>query len=280
MAYSGSGSGAGSAGSSAQKAISDIQTIVADQQITADMLQTIVTICQEMDSVTDLLTSTYLDTYTTLLSVQNIDAESGSGMNAPANTAGTGVPNEIIAESQWHQWRLQTDQQMEIPVSIRPVVGGASEYRLALRKHADNGKVVVQARAQAIKAGQTYIQQKLALCAMYRDFGSLQDLLKEYQGEVDKYEVAKAKWFDRMLGWKTSVLIDLRNVLWSYRYDSLRTSSVTFDATKSIGDYQSDLSTILNEADSWKETYSSDPSRKYFIDFLVFMATKFLVTRP
>lgn len=263
MAYSGSGSGAGSAGTAAQKAISDIQTLVADAQITQGMLDALATICTEMDVVTDLLTSTYLDTYTTVINVQAIDAQTGSGMNAPANTSGTGVPNEIVADHQWTQWGLQTDQLMEIPVSIRPVVGGASQFRLALRQHADNGKLVVQARAQAIHAGQAYIQQKLSLCQMYRDFDKLKALLDQYTGEEQQYEVAQAHFYDRMLSWKTSILIELRNILWSYEYDSLRKSSVELDPTKGVEEYQSDLSTILGEVESWKETYSSDPSRKY-----------------
>lgn len=52
----------------------------------------------------------------------------------------------------WDKWVLESDDQLAFAVDDG--VKGASNYRLALHKHAINGKQLAQAQAQAIKAGQ------------------------------------------------------------------------------------------------------------------------------
>lgn len=48
-------------------------------------------------------------------------------------------------------------------VAVDENIDGASAYKLTLRKHSINGKQLVQAQAEAIKAGQEFIHAQLEL---------------------------------------------------------------------------------------------------------------------
>lgn len=68
--------------------------------------------------------------------------------------------SDINALAAWDSWALEADQQMEFAISEG--INGASEYRLELRKHGVEGRLVTQAREQAIKARQEYSSLQLS----------------------------------------------------------------------------------------------------------------------
>lgn len=167
---------------------------------------------------------------------------------------------EIVALAAWDRWVLESDQQMEFAVAQN--IENASKYRLALRKHAVNGKLLAQAQAEAIKAGQQYVQAAMEVILSEKDIQELEDLKNRYQGEDAIYEEAAAKFFDRFLALKTSVVIQMRNLAWAYKYYALKDSKVFLDSQKSVADYQQDLLIIRSEIQSADEKYASDFQRK------------------
>lgn len=173
---------------------------------------------------------------------------------------GSSGMDNIVVLAAWDKWALESDQQMEFAVGEG--IKGSSEYRLELEKHAVDGKLVTQARGQAIKAGQEYAQLQLGLHAANRDFQRLQTLRIAYDGEISKADDARARFYDSLMMIRTSVLVELRKAVWAYKYLSLRESSLFLDPLKSIADLRADAQLITHEVENWQEQFSSDFSRK------------------
>ncbi|KAF7899254.1 uncharacterized protein EAF01_008467 [Botrytis porri] len=162
----------------------------------------------------------------------------------------------IVSLAAWDDWTLQTDSQLSFAVarSIR----GAGAYQLELRRHAIDGKLLVQARAQAVKIGQEYLQLRLHLHAMQANASRLQELLNTYQGEEDAAIEAQNYFYNRMSMLRTSIMIYMRDAVWAYKYYTLSDSSIVLNPLKSIQEYQQDSQIIIQEVTTCKERYSSD----------------------
>jgi hypothetical protein len=57
---------------------------------------------------------------------------------------------------------------------------------------------------------------------------------------------------------RTSVLIEIRNAVWAYKYNSLRPSRVDFDPRKSIDELRADLQPVVQEREEWSVGFASD----------------------
>ena len=169
--------------------------------------------------------------------------------------------DNIVVLAAWDKWALESDQQMEFAVGEG--IEGASEYRLELKKHSVDGKLVTQARAQAIKAGEEYAYLQLGVQAANRDFLRLQTLRIAYNGEISKAEDARARFYDCLMMIRTSVLVQMRKAVWAYKYLALRESSLDLDPLKSIAELRADAQLITHEVENWQEQFSSDFSRKF-----------------
>ncbi|TGO62760.1 hypothetical protein BELL_1103g00030 [Botrytis elliptica] len=147
------------------------------------------------------------------------------------NSAGGDVSGEdqsnadlaaIVSIAVWDKWMIQSDEQMAYAVEQK--IEGAGAYQAELRRHAINGKLLVQARAQSVKIGQEYVQLWLQLQATKSNAARLQQLYDTYDGEQD-------------------AVLEVQVVL---------------NPLKTIVEYQEDLEMIVQEVTACKENYSSD----------------------
>lgn len=162
----------------------------------------------------------------------------------------------IVALGSWDKWTLESDQQLDFAIAQN--IAGASAYRTALRKHAVNGKGLAQAQAEAVKAGQEYIQAAMEVVKCAEDIKSLKELLNGYKGQAEIYAQAEAKFFDRFLALRTGLVMELRNMVWAYRYWALADSQVVLDSQKTTPDYRSDLYYIDRDIQTANERYATD----------------------
>lgn len=177
-----------------------------------------------------------------------------------SGSGGTDADSSLIMTlAAWDKWELDCDQQMEF--AMEQNIEGASEYRLALRKHAVNGRALAQAQTEAINQGQQYVQATLEVYESDQDIKNLQDLMDIYTGEEEIYAQAEAKFFDRFLALKTTLVIQLQYMVDAYRYYALQDSLVALDSQKSVGDFQDDLSTLQGEMQNVDGQYAEGFTR-------------------
>ncbi|KAI9925304.1 hypothetical protein ASPWEDRAFT_45752 [Aspergillus wentii DTO 134E9] len=206
------------------------------------------------------LESLYPKTATLTAAIKELESDPKAKIPAigevTGSSGGDADSRAIITLTAWDKWSLECDQQLEYAISQS--VAGASGYRLALRKQAVNGKTLAQAQAEAVKAGQEYVQAAMEVMACYQDISSLKELLKKYKGEKDKYALAKAKFFSRVLAIRTSVVMQMQKLVWAYRYWALADSTVVLDSQKPIVEFRNDLFTLEREIESADEKYATD----------------------
>ncbi|KAI9927078.1 hypothetical protein MW887_003461 [Aspergillus wentii] len=162
----------------------------------------------------------------------------------------------IVTLAAWEKWCLESDQQVEFGVSQG--VEGASAYRLALQKHGVSGKALAQVQAEAVKAGHEYIQAELELIGCNKDIADLKELRKNFKGQEDVYAQAELKFFKRFLAIRTSLVMEMRKLVWAHKYWALEDSTVILDSGKLSADFQADLLTLDSEMESADEKYATD----------------------
>lgn len=232
---------------------------IADQVgklVSSDTLKKLgncVTVVQELYSLTNSI-------FTAVKELEsNISADIPPTDKITGSTQGDADAKVIVAIASWDKWILESDQQMEFAVSQG--ISGAGDYQLALRQHAINGKQLAQAQAEAVKAGQQYVQAQMEVILSTKDIENLQQLKNQYEGQEEVYEEASSKFYDRFMALKTSLVIEMRNVVWAYRYYALADSSVVLDSQKSAADYQQDLLTLQTEIENADSKYATDDQR-------------------
>lgn len=186
--------------------------------------------------------------------IPSMDNISGTG-KGDANAAA------IVTMAAWDRWILESDQQIEFAVNEN--VNGATDYRLALRKHAINGKQLAQAQAGAIKAGYEYAQAQMDVILAQQQIDGLENLKNEFKGQEAIHAEAESMFYDRAMALRTSVVLSLRNMAWAYRYWALADSSIVLDAGKPLVEYQQDLTIIIIEMEHADSQYASGFQRKY-----------------
>lgn len=190
----------------------------------------------------------------------NPDAEIPPITDISGSSQGDADADAIMALSGWEKWKLESDEQLEFAVNHE--ILGASKYRLVLQKHGINGKALAQSEAEAIKAGNEYIQAEMEVIACDKDIADLTKLSDQYQGQHEIYAQAEAKFFDRYLAVRTSLMIEMRKMVWAYKYWALADSKVTLDSQKPIEEIQMDLSTLDQEIETAGERFASDFQRE------------------
>lgn len=144
----------------------------------------------------------------------NPSAEIPTTGDISGSNQGDADANLIVTLAAWDKWVLQSDDQMQVAVDNN--IGGAAGYRLALRKHAINGKQLAQVQTEAIKAGQQYVQAQINVLNSDKDVERLQQLKDDFKGQDEVYQEAAARFYDRVMAMRTSVVIQLRNLSWAY----------------------------------------------------------------
>ncbi|KAL1753976.1 hypothetical protein FB107DRAFT_263818, partial [Schizophyllum commune] len=198
----------------------------------------------------------------TIDNVEAINAAEGEGEGSlspfPPSAEGNEDLQALAGIAAWDKWTLDIEDQMKFAVSEG--IDGASAYLLELRKHAIDGKLTTQSSAQTIKAGQEFVQVQLALQLAQADLARLQELRDNFKGEKEQLEVARLRFYDRLDAMRTSVLIELRNLIWAFKFYTLTDSKIAPDPLKMMEDYKEDLALLVQEVEKWEEGYASDKS--------------------
>ncbi|KAL1720265.1 hypothetical protein EV715DRAFT_197400 [Schizophyllum commune] len=218
---------------------------------------------ESLEKLIEMLSSLLETTISNVNSI--ISATSGDGTLSPfpASEKGNEDLEELAGVAAWDKWTLDIEDQMQFAVS--EAIGGASAYLVELKKHAIDGKLVTQATAQTVKAGQEFVQLQLSLKLAQADLSRLQELRESFQGEKDQYETARLYFYDRLDSMRTSVLIELRNLVWAFKFYTLTDSKVVLDPLKDVEDYKADLALLVQEVEKWEEGFASDKSPIHFI---------------
>ncbi|KAI5834573.1 hypothetical protein K523DRAFT_230246 [Schizophyllum commune Tattone D] len=202
----------------------------------------------------------------TIDNVEAIIAAEGEGEGSlspfPPSAEGNEDLQALAGIAAWDKWTLDIEDQMKFAVSEN--IDGASAYLLELRKHAIDGKLTTQSSAQTIKAGQEYVQVQLALQLAQADLARLQELRDHFEGEKEQLEIARLHFYDRLDAMRTSVLIELRNLVWAFKFYTLTDSKIALDPLRRMEDYKEDLALLVQEVEKWEEGYASDKSPIHF----------------
>ncbi|KAG8423082.1 hypothetical protein J3458_000002 [Metarhizium acridum] len=212
----------------------------------AECVEALLALYPIIESVVDAVGKFEIDPTVEIPSLDTITGTSQGDANAAA----------IVTMAAWDKWILESDEQMEFAVSEG--VDYASDYRLALRKHAINGKQLTQAHAESVKAGYEYVQAQMEVIVSEQQISGLQRLRDEYEEQEAIYALAESMLYDRAMALRTTVVISLRNMAWAYRYWALTASSISLDSRKPLVEYQQDLSIIIQEMVNADSRYSSD----------------------
>ncbi|KAF5861225.1 hypothetical protein ETB97_000480 [Aspergillus alliaceus] len=137
-------------------------------------------------------------------------------------------------------------------------IGGAAAYQLALRKHGINGKALAQAQAEAIKAGREYVLAELQYIKSNKDIADLKELRAQFSGQEKIYAQVEAKFYSRFLGIRNSLTMEMRRLVWVYKYWALEDSAVELDSQKTVAQFQADLLTLDSEIESTGEKYATN----------------------
>ncbi|KAI1440047.1 hypothetical protein F5Y02DRAFT_432667 [Annulohypoxylon stygium] len=162
----------------------------------------------------------------------------------------------IVTLAAWDTWSIDADAQLNY--AIKQGINGASSYHLALRKQAIDGKALAQAQAEAIKAGHEYAQAAMEVVSCNRDMANLKELLERYKVNKEQYALAEAKFYDRVLAIRTSLVIQMQKLVWAYKYRALADTSVVLDSQKDTIRCQADLSSLKEEIQRADEKYATD----------------------
>ncbi|KAF3482829.1 uncharacterized protein GIQ15_02153 [Arthroderma uncinatum] len=191
---------------------------------------------------------------TAITSIEELIKNPKAGVDEISDVIGGAADaSAIISLGAWDKWTLESDAQLAF--AVEQDIKGAAAYRLELRKHAVNGKQLVQAQAETIKAGQEYIHLQLELNLCKRDIEDLKKFREEFEKKKALEEEAMAKFYDRFMSIRTSITLVMRSLMWAYKYAALGNSSVELDCLKDTNEYKTDLATLQLELTRYKEKY-------------------------
>jgi hypothetical protein len=210
-----------------------------------DCMRSIAVISSDLDDIVQAAKA-FPNGSTSLPTIGSISGSSKGDADASA----------ILALNKWDNWIAEADQQMEF--AIDEDIGGASEYRLALRKHAINGKTLAQAQANAVKAGQQYVQLQLDLAAAEKDIERLKALREHYHQEADKYEEAVQRFYDRQATLQVGVYIDLMKAAAAYRYYTLKEFGLRIGVGVPVAQLAEQLQRITSAVRDADENWDKD----------------------
>ena len=187
---------------------------------------------------------------------------------------GAADANAEMALAAWDKWVLDSDDQMGYAVDQK--IEGAAAFRAALRKHAINGKELARVEAEAIKAGHEYIHATLELRGAENDFARLKDLRQEDEKAQVISGEAEAKLFDRYLSVRTSIMIQMRNLTWAYKYATLESPLTQVNILGDVQDDRLAMDDLIQSFRRFQEKHWGGPSGKIVQHLLGISANKIL----
>ncbi|TRM69545.1 hypothetical protein BD626DRAFT_390571 [Schizophyllum amplum] len=237
-----------------------IQTVAAAASTGATAVKVITKDTMEkIGAVVEALSTMLESTVANVSTIANASGTSaGSLPPFPALPSGHEDLQALVAGAAWDKWTLDMEDQMAFSVSES--IDGASAYLLELRKHAIDGRLTTQASAQAVRAGQEFVQVKLALQLAQADLTRLRKLRKDFSNQEGQLEEARLHFYDRLDAMRTSTLIELRNIIWACKFYTMQDSGVTLDPLKRMEEYKADMAQLVKEVERWNSGFASDKS--------------------
>ncbi|KNG88049.1 hypothetical protein ANOM_004109 [Aspergillus nomiae NRRL 13137] len=165
----------------------------------------------------------------------------------------------LLSIAEWDKWIEDANNGLALAVSEK--VDGAAAFQSGLRKHSINGKLLAQAKAEAIKSAQEYIHAYMEVVLNQKDFRRLTELETEFRKNQKLTEEVEVRLYDRYMAVRTSILIQMRNVAWAYKFAVLDNYPIQIDPLKNVQDYRKDLSDLVMKLQRFKEQYPGGPSR-------------------
>ncbi|KAB8268286.1 hypothetical protein BDV30DRAFT_245887 [Aspergillus minisclerotigenes] len=165
----------------------------------------------------------------------------------------------LLSIAEWDKWLEDANNGLAFAVTEQ--VDGAAAFQSGLRKHSINGKLLAQAKAEAIKSAQEYIHAYMEVVLHQRDFKRLTELEKKFRKDQKLTEEVEVRLYDRYMAVRTSILIQMRNVAWAYKFAVLDNDPIQVDPLKNVQDYRKDLSDSVMKLQRFKEQYPGGPSR-------------------
>jgi hypothetical protein len=215
---------------------------------------------QDLTDCMRMLESLYPTTDDMVALIEQLVMKPDADIPALGGVAGGDADSRtIIAIAAWDNWRTESVDQVETAVVNH--IGGAAKYRLAVEKQAVDGKALVQAEAEAVRAGYEYIAAAMEVIACMKDIKALKELKAQYNGEEKIYAQAAAKFYSRFLAIQTSLTIEMRKLLWAYKYDTLLDSRVELGCQKRSYEFRNDLLVITTDIETADEHYGADYQR-------------------
>ncbi|KAB8249174.1 hypothetical protein BDV35DRAFT_390262 [Aspergillus flavus] len=121
-----------------------------------------------------------------------------------------------------------------------------------LRRNSINGNLLAQAKAEAIKSAQEHIHAYMEVVLYQRDFKRLTELETKFGKEQKLTEEAEVRLYDRYITVRTSILIQMRNVAWAYKFAVLDNEPIQIDPLKNVQDYRKDLFDLVMKLQRFK----------------------------
>lgn len=240
-----------------------------DQFIASQRLddQTGVTVTEEtlteLRECMDSLNSLYPSTHAMVDAIRPLESDPDADISILGDVAGGDADARvIIALAAWDKWSKESDDQLEYAVN-EAHIKGARAYRLALARQAVDGKALAQAEAEAVKAGHEYIAAAMLLIGCVKDIAILKKLRAEYQNDEEMYAQAAAKFYSRFLAIRTTLVIEMRKLVWAFKYETLSDSRVELDSQKRSLDFRNDLLIISTDIENAEERFPADLQRRF-----------------
>lgn len=75
-------------------------------------------------------------------------------------------------------------------------------------------------------------------------------------------EDAEAKFYDRFMTIRTSIVIQMRDVVWAYKFETPSDSKITLSVQKTAAEYEQDLATVAGELNGYLVSHPNGVSSK------------------
>jgi hypothetical protein len=241
--------------------LEDQTGVMVEEQTLVDLID-----CMEA------LTSLYPSTNAMVDAVRPLESDPNADLSVLGDVADGDVDARLItALAAWDNWSRQSEDQLEYAVDPA-YIKGAREYRLALAKQGVDGKALAQAEAEAVKAGHEYIAAAMLLIGCVKDIVALKELRADEQEYEVKYAQAAAKFYSRFLAIRTTLVIEMRKLIWAFKYETLSNSRVELESQKRSLDFRNDLLIISTDIENAKESFGADFQRRSSVLLLLSVA--------
>lgn len=183
--------------------------------------------------------------------------ESGSG-NAELPLPSPSRPDVISGQAEWDSFLEDVEEFLKVPIEQN--IGGASDYRLALRKLAIYGKALLLSQDMLVKAGQELALLRLQKGVEENQRTRLHGYVKDLSDAGLENDILLQQLFMRNLSSKFWLFLALQNLTWAYRYEALaQKTPVLPQITKSALDFQADFNRIIQANNEARASFASLP---------------------